>query len=38
VTKWAYPPKKEGAAMIEGELGEICTKLIGILKEKGVYQ
>lgn len=38
VTKWAYPPKKEGAAMIEGEPGEICTKLIGILKEKGVYQ
>jgi electron transfer flavoprotein beta subunit len=38
VTKWAYPPKKEGAAMIAGDVNEVCGKLLGILKEKGVYQ
>ncbi len=38
ITKWAYPPKKEGAAMLAGDVGEICNKLFAILKEKGVYQ
>ena len=38
VTTWVYPPKKEGAAMITGEPVEVCTKLVAILKEKGVYQ
>ena len=38
VTKWVYPPKKEGAAMLTGDVGEVCSKLLGILKEKGVYQ
>jgi hypothetical protein len=38
VTKWVYPPKKEGAAMITGDVSEVCGKLLGILKEKGVYQ
>ncbi|HVN22772.1 MAG TPA: electron transfer flavoprotein subunit beta/FixA family protein [Syntrophorhabdales bacterium] len=38
VTQWVYPPKKEGAAMITGDVGEVCGKLLGILKEKGVYQ
>ncbi len=36
VSRWSYPPKKEGATMISGELGEVCGKLLGILKEKGV--
>ena len=38
VTKWVYPPKKEGAAMLTGDVSEVCGKLLGILKEKGVYQ
>ena len=38
ITKWVYPPKKEGAAMLSGDPGEICSKLFAILKEKGVYQ
>ena len=38
VVKWVYPPKKGGAAMLEGELDSICKELLGILKEKGVYQ
>jgi electron transfer flavoprotein beta subunit len=38
VTKWLYPPKKEGAAMITGDVSEVCGKLLAILKEKGVYQ
>ncbi len=38
LTQWVYPPKKEGAAMITGDISEACGKLIGILKEKGVYQ
>ncbi len=38
VTKWVYPPKKEGAAMITGDVGDVCGKLLGLLKEKGVYQ
>jgi electron transfer flavoprotein beta subunit len=38
VSRWSYPPKKEGAAMISGEIGEVCGKLLVILKEKGVTQ
>ncbi len=38
VTKWVYPPKKEGAAMLTGDVGEVSTKLLALLKEKGVYQ
>ena len=38
VSKWSYPPKKEGATMITGEIGEVCSKLLVILKEKGVSQ
>jgi electron transfer flavoprotein beta subunit len=38
LVKWVYPPKKGGAQMLSGELEEICKKLLGILKEKGVYQ
>jgi electron transfer flavoprotein beta subunit len=38
LTKWVYPPKKEGAAMITGELSEVCRKLLALLKEKGVQQ
>ncbi|OPY74366.1 MAG: Electron transfer flavoprotein subunit beta [Syntrophorhabdus sp. PtaU1.Bin050] len=36
--KWVYPPRKEGAMMLSGELEEVCKNLMGILKEKGVYQ
>jgi electron transfer flavoprotein beta subunit len=38
VAKWTYPPKKGGATMLAGELEAVCTELLGILKEKGVYQ
>lgn len=38
LVRWVYPPKKGGAQMLGGELGDICKKLIEILKEKGVYQ
>jgi electron transfer flavoprotein beta subunit len=38
VTRWVYPPKKEGAALIEGDMGEVCGKLLSIMKEKGVYK
>jgi electron transfer flavoprotein beta subunit len=38
VTQWVYPPKKEGAAMLTGDVGDVCGKLLAILKEKGVYQ
>ena len=36
--RWVYPPKKGGAEILSGELGDVCVRLIGILKEKGVYQ
>ncbi len=36
IVKWVYPPKKEGANMLTGELDGICRDLLGILKEKGV--
>jgi electron transfer flavoprotein beta subunit len=38
VAKWAYPPKKEGAALLQGEMEDVCKQLVAILKEKGVYQ
>ncbi len=38
VVKWVYPPKKGGATLLEGELETVCKNLLGILKEKGVYQ
>jgi electron transfer flavoprotein beta subunit len=38
LAQWVYPPKKGGATMLSGELGDICAKLMEILKEKGVYQ
>lgn len=38
LVQWVYPPKKGGATMLSGELGDICAKLMEILKEKGVYQ
>lgn len=38
VNRWLYPAKKEGAAMLGSDLGEACTKLLSILKEKGVRQ
>ncbi|MCX5810563.1 MAG: electron transfer flavoprotein subunit beta/FixA family protein [Proteobacteria bacterium] len=36
--KWVYPPKKGGATILSGELEGVCKDLLGILKEKGVYQ
>lgn len=36
--KWTYPPKKGGATMLTGEPDAVCRELLGILKEKGVYQ
>ena len=38
VEKWDYPPKKGGAKILAGELDAICQELLGILKEKGVFQ
>ncbi|MBP8625606.1 MAG: electron transfer flavoprotein subunit beta/FixA family protein [Syntrophorhabdaceae bacterium] len=38
VIRWFYPPKKEGAVMLQGEIEDTCKQLIGILKEKGVLQ
>ena len=38
VNKWTYPPKKEGARILSGDLDESCKELLGILKEKGVCQ
>ncbi len=38
VAKWVYPPKKAGATILSGELESACKELLGILKEKGVYQ
>ncbi|MDR2017398.1 MAG: electron transfer flavoprotein subunit beta/FixA family protein [Syntrophobacterales bacterium] len=36
--KWDYPPQKGGAVILSGELDAACQELLGILKEKGVYQ
>jgi electron transfer flavoprotein beta subunit len=38
VEKWVYPPTKGGATMISGDMDTICTELVAVLKEKGVYQ
>jgi hypothetical protein len=38
VNQWVYPPKKAGARILAGELDDVCKELLGILKEKGVYQ
>jgi electron transfer flavoprotein beta subunit len=38
VEKWVYPPSKGGATMISGDMESMCKELLGILKEKGVYQ
>jgi electron transfer flavoprotein beta subunit len=38
VVRWVYPVKKGGATMLAGELENVCKDLLGILKEKGVYQ
>jgi electron transfer flavoprotein beta subunit len=38
VAKWVYPPSKGGATMIGGDMETICKDLLGVLKEKGVYQ
>jgi electron transfer flavoprotein beta subunit len=38
LNKWLYPAKKEGAAMLGTDVAEACTKLLAILKEKGVRQ
>ncbi len=36
--KWIYPPTKGGATMLSGDMESICRELLGILREKGVYQ
>ena len=36
--KWTYPPVRGGATMINGDAETICKELLGILKEKGVFQ
>ncbi len=38
VMRWVYPVKKGGATMLSGDLEGACNALLGILKEKGVYQ
>jgi electron transfer flavoprotein beta subunit len=38
LVRWVYPPKKGGAVMLQGEADGVCKELLGILKEKGVYQ
>jgi electron transfer flavoprotein beta subunit len=35
---WVYPPKKGGAKILSKELDTACKDLLGILKEKGVFQ
>jgi electron transfer flavoprotein beta subunit len=36
--KWSYPPKKEGAKLLPGDMDAACKELLNILREKGVYQ
>ena len=36
--RWVYPPTRGGATMLAGDMDSICKELLGILKEKGVYQ
>lgn len=38
VERWTYPPTRGGATMIQGEPESMCKELLGILKEKGVFQ
>ena len=38
IAKWVYPPKKAGATILSADLESACKELLGILKEKGVYQ
>ena len=38
VVRWTYPEKKGGATMLTGELDAVCGQLLGIIKEKGVFQ
>ncbi|MCX8021666.1 MAG: electron transfer flavoprotein subunit beta/FixA family protein [Syntrophorhabdaceae bacterium] len=38
LVRWSYPEKKGGAKILTGEMDGICRELLGILKEKGVYQ
>ncbi len=38
MVRWTYPPKKGGAKILTGEPDAVCKELLGILKEKGVYQ
>lgn len=38
MVRWTYPPRKGGARMLAGEPDAVCRELLGILKEKGVYQ
>jgi hypothetical protein len=38
VERWTYPPTRGGATMIQGDADSICKDLLGILKEKGVFQ
>ena len=38
LARWTYPERKGGAEMLAGELDDMCRQLLGILKEKGVYQ
>ena len=38
LVRWVYPAKKGGAVMLQGEPDGVCKELLGILKDKGVYQ
>jgi electron transfer flavoprotein beta subunit len=38
MVRWVYPAKKGGATMLSGDLDAVCKDLLGILKEKGVWQ
>lgn len=38
MVRWTYPAKKGGARILSGEPDAVCKELLGILKEKGVYQ
>ncbi len=38
MVRWVYPPKKGGATMLAGEMDAVCKDMLGILREKGVYQ
>jgi electron transfer flavoprotein beta subunit len=38
MVRWLYPPKSGGATMLTGEIESVCKDLLGILKDKGVWQ